>query len=89
MNPLVSIQKAPKVQKGSAVTLVKEPPNDKARMKVKSDELYGQQDKSGDDLSEDEMRKVKKQQVFFTFASAELNRTDYKSAGKTTEKISV
>jgi hypothetical protein len=61
MNPQVSFQKA---SKGSGGALVKEPPNDKARMKVKSDELYGQHDKSGDDLSEDEMRKVRKQQVF-------------------------
>ncbi len=60
MNPQVSFTKT---SKGSAAAVIKEPANIKARMKVKSDELYGQHDKSGDDLSEDEMRKVRKQQV--------------------------
>ncbi len=57
----VSFQKAPK---GSVVVLMKEQPQvDKARMKVASDELYGQHDKSDSDISEDELRKVRQQQV--------------------------
>lgn len=43
----------------------KESENPKSRIKITSDELYGHHNHSGEDMSEDQLRKVRKQQVIY------------------------
>ena len=70
----------------------KDTQNVKARIKVKSDELYGHHDRSGDDVSEDELRKVRKHQVNKTNSATKpkANLNGWLTyAGETTEEIPI